>query len=129
MALILLGILVALPVLDIYATFRVAESLNVPGWALFVPGFVFGILLMKRETQTLKSRFVAALASVGVHGVVFDSGRRLLAAVLLLLPGLASDLFALLLLMVPNRTPQPAAATVTAAPGPKTMDGEFRRVE
>ena len=73
MPLILLGILVALPVLDIYATFRVAESLNVPGWALFVPGFVFGILLMKRETQTLKSRFVAALASVGVHGVVFDS--------------------------------------------------------
>ena len=73
--------------------------------------------------------FVAALASVGVRGVVFDSGRRLLAAVLLLLPGLASDLFALLLLMVPNRTPQTAAATVAPAPGPKTMDGEFRRVE
>ncbi|MBL8311946.1 MAG: FxsA family protein [Burkholderiales bacterium] len=129
MPLILLGILVALPVLDIYATFRVAESLNVPGWALFLPGVGFGILLMKRETQTLKSRFVAALASVGVHGVVFDSGRRLLAAVLLLLPGVVSDLFALFLLMVPNRTPQTATVAAAGNAGPKTVDGEFRRVE
>lgn len=128
MPLLLLGILVALPILDVYATFRFAEALNVPGWALFIPGFFLGIMLLKRETRTLKSRFVNAMQTMALNGMVFDSGRRMLAAVLLLTPGFVSDLFALFLLLVPNRAiPQTAAAT--PAPGPKTVDGEFRRVE
>ena len=47
MPLLWIGILVALPLLDIYATIRFAEALNVPGWALFVPGFVFGIGVLR----------------------------------------------------------------------------------
>ena len=49
-------------------------------------------------------------------------------AVLLLTPGFVSDLFALFLLLVPNRA-IPQTAVATPAPGPKTVDGEFRRVE
>ena len=128
MPLILLGILVALPVLDIYATLRLAEALNVPGLALFIPGVIFGVLVMKRETRTLRGQFVGAMQSMALQGMVFDSGRRMLAAVLLLLPGMVSDLFAVFLLLVPNRSmPLPAAAT--PSPMPKTVDGEFRRVE
>jgi len=128
MPLFLLGILVAMPVLDIYATVRLAEALNVPGLALFVPGLIFGVLLMKRESRTLRSQFVGAMQSMALQGLVFDSGRRMLAAVLLLLPGMVSDLFALFLLLVPNRSlPQAAAASVQA--GAKTVDGEFRRVD
>ncbi len=128
MPLLLLGILIALPVLDIYATIRFAEALNVPGWVLFVPGFFMGVMLLKRETRTLKSRFVGAMQTMALNGMVFDSGRRLLAAVLLLTPGFVSDIFALFLLLVPNRAmPQPAVATSTV--GPKTVDGEFRRVD
>ena len=130
MPLILLGILIALPVLDIYATFRLAEALNVPGLALFIPGVIFGVLVMKRETCTLRAQFVGAMQSIALQGMVFDSGRRMLAAVLLLLPGVASDLFAVFLLLVPNRA-MPLAAATAAAPSamPKTVDGEFRRVE
>ena len=129
MPLVLLGILLVLPMLDIYATIRFAESLNVPALALFVPGFVFGFLLMKRETSTLKARFVEALQSMSLPGVVFDSGRRMLAAVLFLFPGFMSDIFALCLLLIPSRaTPQVATAPSTPS-GPKVMDGEFRRVE
>jgi UPF0716 family protein affecting phage T7 exclusion len=84
---------------------------------------------MKRETRTLKSRFVGAMQSMALHGMVFDSGRRMLAAVLLLTPGFLSDVFAVFLLLIPNRaTPQPAAATAVPT-GPKTVEGEFRRVE
>ncbi len=129
MPLVLLGILLLLPVLDIYATIRFAESLNVPALALFVPGFVFGFLLMKRETSTLKVRFVNALQSMSLPGVVFDSGRRMLAAMLFLFPGFMSDIFALCLLLIPSRA-TPQAATASSSPsGPKVMDGEFRRVE
>ena len=128
MPLVLLGILIALPILDIYATLRVAEALNVPGILLFAPGAIFGIVVMKRETRTLRTQFVGALQTMAVQGMVFDSGRRMLAAVLLLSPGFVSDLFAVFLLLVPNRAmPQPAAAT--AQTGSKTVDGEFRRVE
>jgi UPF0716 protein FxsA len=128
MPLILLGILVALPVLDIYATIRLADALNVPAFALFVPGVIFGIVVMKRETRTLRAQFMGALQTMAVQGMVFDSGRRMVAAVLLLLPGMVSDLFAVFLLLVPNRAmPLPAAAAPSAMP--KTVDGEFRRVE
>lgn len=128
MPLVLLGILIALPILDIYATLRVAEALNVPGILLFAPGAIFGIVVMKRETRTLRTQFVGALQTMAVQGMVFDSGRRMLAAVLLLSPGFVSDLFAVFLLLVPNRAiPRPAAAT--AQTGSKTVDGEFRRVE
>jgi len=128
MPLLLLGILVALPILDVYATFRFAEALNVPGWALFIPGFFLGVMLLKRETRTLKSRFVGAMQTMALNGMVFDSGRRMLAALLLLTPGFVSDIFALFLLLVPNRV-VPQAAVATPTPGPKTVDGEFRRVE
>ena len=91
MPLVLLGILIALPVLDIYATLRLAEALNVPGLALFIPGVIFGVVVMKRETRTLRTQFVGALQTMAVQGMVFDSGRRMLAAVLLLLPGMVSE--------------------------------------
>lgn len=127
MPLVMLGILVALPMLDIYATLRLAEALNVPGWMLFVPGVIFGVTIFKRETRNLRSRFAAAMQSMTLRPIVFDSGRRLLAAVLLLTPGFLSDVFALFLLLIPSRAvTQPA--TVVAS-GPQTMDGEYRRVE
>ena len=129
MPLVLLGILLVLPILDIYATIRFAESLDVPALLLFVPGFVFGLLLMKRETSTLKVRFVNALQSMSLPGVVFDSGRRMLAAALFLFPGFMSDIFALCLLLIPSRTTPQVATAAAAQSGPKVMDGEFRRLD
>lgn len=126
MPLVMLAILVALPVLDIFATLRFAEALNVPGWLLFVPGVVVGITLFRRETSTLKHRFAAAMQSMALRPVIFDSGRRLLAAVLLLLPGFLSDVFALFLLLIPSRS---VAQPATVSSGPSTVEGEYRRVE
>jgi UPF0716 protein FxsA len=145
MPLIFLTLLIALPVLDVYATLRFAETLGVPAIALFIPGLVFGVMIMKRETSSFKARFLGAIQSMSVHTTVFDSGRRLLAALLLLTPGFISDVFALFLLMVPNRslasqaagggsTTAPPNATRRAEPSVRNqdatvVDGEFRRVD
>jgi UPF0716 protein FxsA len=103
MPLIFVALLVALPVLDIYATLRFAEVLGVPWIALFVPGLIAGVMIMKRETRSLRSRIAGAIQSMSLHATVFDSGRKMLAALLLLTPGFVSDVFALFLLLIPNR--------------------------
>ena len=141
MPLIFLLILIGLPILDVYATLRLAESLGVPGIAMFVPGLIFGVMIMKRETRQFRSRFVGAVQSMALHSMVFDSGRRMLAALLFLSPGFVSDVFALFLFLIPNRSlanetvgdsgfssnpdsRRPAAPRDTAV-----VDGEYRRVE
>jgi UPF0716 protein FxsA len=149
MPLVFLTLLIALPVLDVYATLRFAETLGVPAIAMFIPGLILGVMIMKRETSSFKARFLGAIQSMSVHTTVFDSGRRLLAALLLLAPGFISDVFALFLLMIPNRSllTQPAggASSSNAAASPTSrahrheasarakdgavVDGEFRRVE
>jgi UPF0716 family protein affecting phage T7 exclusion len=148
MPFIFLAILIGLPILDIYATLRLAETLGVPGILLFIPGLVGGVMIMKRETRALKSRWVGAIQSMSLHTMVFDSGRRLLAACLFLLPGFTSDVFGLFLLLIPNRTlathggfagaqRQPSHRRETRG-GPNTtsgansasvVDGEYRRLD
>ncbi len=138
MPLIFIALLFALPVLDIYATLRFAETLGVPAIALFIPGLLFGVMIMKRETRSLKSRFMGAIQSMSLNAMVFDSGRKMVAALLLLLPGFVSDVFALFLLLIPNRELLPqtanAGATSSASAPPRrtdtqVVDGEYRRVD
>ncbi len=127
MPLMFILILVALPLADIYASLRLAEWLNVPGWLVFIPGVLAGLSLMRRESRLLQSRFAAALADLSLPGLVFDSGRRMAAGLLLLLPGLISDVFGVFLLLMPNRTHAMAART---SPGTRTVvEGEYRRVD
>jgi UPF0716 protein FxsA len=143
MPLIFVGILLALPTLDIYATLRLAQALDVPGLLMFIPGIVAGILLMRRETSSLRSRFTGAVQTMGFQSFVFDSGRRMIAGALLLIPGVISDLVAIFLLSMPNRSLQPISAgsqgetrrPKTTSPAAEqtgagaTVDGEYRRVE
>ncbi len=148
MPFIFLAILVGLPVLDIYATLRFAETLGVPGIAMFLPGLVAGVMLMKRETRSLKSRFAGAIQSMSLNAVAFDSGRRLLAALLFVLPGFMSDVFGLFLLLIPDRSLAMPGASGSATTGgfsrsepPRTqtpgvgnrdasvVDAEYRRVD
>ena len=69
-----------------------------------------------------------------LRGIV-DSGRKVLAGFLLLMPGIASDLIALALLLLPinlgNRFgPQPAAAgRARAGTGTEAIEGTYRRVD
>jgi UPF0716 family protein affecting phage T7 exclusion len=91
-----------------------------------------GLLILSSERQAFRSRTVAAL-----HGEeplwrgLLDSGRKVLAAVFLILPGIVSDLLALVLLAFPiNTGPRFGAHAMATSPlGGDTITGEYRRIE
>ena len=123
-----LAILLAFPAADLYVTARIARWTGVPLWIWLAGSFLLGLLLLRNERMEFRARTVAAL-----HGEqsllrgLLDSGRKVLAAFLLILPGLASDLMALVLLALPlniGRTFEPQFAGRR-----ETIDGEYRRLD
>jgi UPF0716 protein FxsA len=135
MRFVVLVILLAFPIVDLFATLRFARWSGVPIWVWLALSTVSGLLLLRNERDSFRARMVAAL-----HGEqplmrgVLDSGRKVLAGFLLLLPGLVSDLIALALLMLPINTgrsyePQPVAAGRGGFRRSDALDGEYRRIE
>lgn len=138
MRFVVLAILLALPVADVYITARVARWAGVPLWIWLTGSFLAGLLLLRNERIAFRTRTVAAL-----HGEqsllrgLLDSGRKVLAAFLLIVPGVVTDVVALMLLALPLNVgqrmggPQP----VTAGRGPSrrgqfdSLDGDFRRLD
>lgn len=132
MRFVVLAILLAFPAADLYVTARVARATGVPLWIWLAGALLMGLLLLRNERIEFRARTVAAL-----HGEqsllrgVLDSGRKVLAAFLLILPGVVSDLMALVLLALPLNVgrgfePQPQVAGRYLH---DVVDGDFRRVE
>ena len=137
MRFVVLTILLALPVLDVYITARVARWAGVPLWMWLTGSCLAGLLLLRHERIAFRARTVATL-----HGEqsllrgLPDSGRKVLAAFLLIVPGIVTDVVALVLLALPLNVgngggPQPA----TTGRGPArrgnidALDGVYRRLE
>ena len=123
---LLVAILLGFPVVDLYATLRIAQWSGVPVWVWLALGIVTGIVLLRNERLAFRARTLAALRGDEplLRGVV-DSGRKVLAGFLLLLPGVVSDLAALALLMLPLNV----GPAFHAAGGARTIDGKFRRID
>ncbi len=128
MRFVVLAILLAFPVTDVWVTLRIADWSGIPAWLFLGGSFVVGLLLLRSERIAFRARTVAALR--GDHALtpgLLDSGRKVLAGFLLMLPGVVSDLVALLLLLLPlnvGRTfePQP----VLAGRSGRTYDADDR---
>jgi UPF0716 protein FxsA len=120
----------AFPLLDFYLTLRFAAWSGVPAWAWFGAGLLAGFALLSSELNAFRSRTLAALSGdQPLVRAMLDSGRRVLAGVLFLLPGLASDVIALLLLLLPiNLTPRLHPQAVTNH-RPGLYDGDYRRID
>jgi len=127
-----LFIVLAFPLLDLYTTVRLARWTGVPVWAYLGLAMIAGFLLLRNERIEFRSRTIAAM-----HGEqallrgLFDSGRKILAAFLLLLPGVMSDLLALVLLALPlniGREAYEPSAADTAHGRRHTFRGEYRRL-
>ena len=127
-----LFIVLAFPLLDLYTTVRLARWTGVPVWAWLGLAMIAGFLLLRNERIEFRSRTIAAM-----HGEqsllrgLFDSGRKILAAFLLLLPGVMSDLIALVLLALPlniGREAYEPSAAADAPHGRRTFRGEYRRL-
>jgi UPF0716 protein FxsA len=134
MRLIMLAIVLGFPLIDLYTTVRFARWTGIPVWAWLAVSAFVGISLLRSERTAFRANVVAAM-----HGGqpllrgLLDSGRKVLAGVLFVLPGVLSDLFALVLLALPlNVGREMGPRTVTAGnapPGPKSIEGEFRRID
>ena len=120
--------------IDLYATVRFARWTGVPVWAWLAVSGMAGLWLLRSERTAFRANTVAAMhgGQPLLRGLV-DSGRRVLAGVLFLVPGVLSDLIALVLLALPLNLGREFARR-TAAAGPfggtgTAIDGEFRRLD
>ncbi|MCC6867475.1 MAG: FxsA family protein [Burkholderiales bacterium] len=83
-------------------TAHLARVTGLPLWLWLAGSLLAGLLVLRSERVEFRTRTVAAL-----HGEqpllrdMLDSGRKVLAAFLLILPGVVSDLIAVLLLALP----------------------------
>ena len=103
MRIVLLLILLGFPALDIYLTVQFAAWTHVPVWFWLAAG----------EQSLLRG--------------LLDSGRKVLAGVLFILPGVVTDIAALALLALPlNLTSRLQTQTNS---GPKVFQGEYRRLD
>ena len=134
MRFVLLAIVLGFPAVDLYMTVRFARWTGVPVWAWLAMSVVAGLFLLRNERMAFRAKTAAAM-----HGEqpllrgLLDSGRKVLAGALFLLPGILSDLIALVLLALPlnlgrDFAPRTAAAGQFGSRG-KAIDGEFRRVD
>jgi UPF0716 protein FxsA len=133
MRIALLVIVMGFPLLDVYATVRFARWTGVPVAAGFAVATLAGFYLLRNERTAFRANTIAAM-----HGeqpllrVLLDSGRKVLAGILFLLPGVLSDLAALLLLALPLNVGREFESRALAAGyfghGRKAIDGEFRRI-
>lgn len=102
MRFVVLVIVLSLPALDLYVTAHLARLTGVPLWLWLSGSLAAGWVLLRSERLEFRTRTVA-----GLHGEqprlrgMLDSGRKVLAAFLLMLPGVVSDLIAVLLLALP----------------------------
>lgn len=132
MRFVLLAILLAFPLIDLYVTTRFARWTGVPVWAWLCVALAAGLYLLRAERMAFRANTVASM-----HGQqpllrgLLDSGRKVLAGFLFLVPGVVSDLLALALLALPINVgrefePRPAPA---GRAGARAIDGEYRRID
>ncbi|MET0205254.1 MAG: FxsA family protein, partial [Casimicrobiaceae bacterium] len=129
----MLVIVLGFPLIDLYATVRIARLTGVPVYAWLGLAALAGLYLLRNERTAFRANTVAAM-----HGEqpllrgLFDSGRKVLAGMLLLLPGILSDVMALALLALRfnlGREYAPRTAAAGDFHGGKALDGEFRRLD
>jgi UPF0716 protein FxsA len=132
MRFVLLAIVLGFPALDLYATVRFAAWTGVPVWVWLGLSLAAGLLLLRNERLAFHTRTVAAMhgRQAMLRGLL-DSGRKVAAGLLLVLPGIVSDLMALALLALPLNLgrgfePQTAGGGRVRT---RDIDGDFRRLD
>ncbi|MEP7154818.1 MAG: FxsA family protein [Betaproteobacteria bacterium] len=138
MRFLIIGILLGFPALEGTLLYVLASGpTGHAGWVLAWLAFsaIAGIVLIKEARFSLVNRLASAFSQGQFSlGAFIDSFRTVLAGLLLIFPGVISDVMALLLLLIPLREPSFEHAAVRAnrpAPGRfhpgGVIEGEFRR--
>ncbi len=128
-ALLIFAILLAFPFIELYVLIRLAAEY---GWwvALYLLATASaGWMLIQEEKLAVFGRLIQ-IVQTGQHPVValLSSARTLLAGVLLIFPGVISDIIAVLLLLIPTPSGKiPKNQPPRTAANDDVIDGEWRR--
>jgi UPF0716 protein FxsA len=125
-------ILLAFPVLEIWL---LVELGNRYGWWLIAYLALVALLgwrLLQDEKLLIHGRMAQILTQGGTPArVLFGSAKNMIAGVLLIIPGVMSDVLAVILLLMPSAKPvftdSQARAASTKAANDDIIEGEFRR--
>ncbi|MCL2309079.1 MAG: FxsA family protein [Proteobacteria bacterium] len=127
--------------LDLWLTVMVAQAVGVSVWLIFLVSAVLGFALLVWEWRRVQAYWKALRRLEGSPWQLLASARRGLAALLLILPGLGSDVLAVLLLFLgdwrgrgkserrsrSNNDGNGATAGAAYRTSPGIIEGEFRR--
>ncbi len=128
-------IAVAIPALEIVGIYQIASRIGL-GWMLLwlLAAIFIGAAVIRQERASFMPRLQQALAQgQAPFGLLWASGRRFLAGVLLIVPGPFSDFIALPLLLWPRpKLARGEPVGPVPGPGPKrnesdVIEGDFRR--
>ncbi len=127
MRLLLLVILLGFPLLEAVVLVRLSQTL---GWwvlAWVVLAACAGVALIKEARLAMVARLAAGLAQGHFSiNALTDSARTVIAGLLLIFPGVVSDLMALTLLLLPSRDAMQESVSRRGNRG-ALIEGEFRR--
>jgi UPF0716 protein FxsA len=119
-------IVLAFPVLEIWSLVILARF---AGWWLLLwiaISAVIGVVIILRERARIGPNMRAMLQG-GASSLpeLLYAFRRLVAGILLVIPGVVGDVIAVVLLLLPAPTPKPEPGQSAA----QIIDGKFRRVD
>jgi UPF0716 protein FxsA len=130
-------ILLAFPVAEIWLLIELADQY---GWLLLLYLVAIGWLglrLIREEKATFSVRMMQNIAAGGNPAkAVFGTARNIMAGVLLMLPGVITDIIAVTLLLIPIKNAQPSEESPSngssrtspyQAANDDVIEGEFRR--
>ncbi len=130
-------ILLAFPIAEIWLLIELAERY---GWLLLLylvgVGWL-GLRLIREEKAVFSIRMMQNMAAGGSPvKAIFGSLRNMIAGALLMLPGVITDIIAVVLLLIPVKSTQPFGAPPSSdrfksspyqAANDDVIEGEFRR--
>lgn len=131
MRFIIILCLLAFPIVEIALLIGLASEY---GWKVLLYIIVVAILglrLIRDEKQMLTGRVMQSLMG-GAHPIkaIFGSARNIIAGILLVIPGVITDVIAVILLLMPVKHIPPSASTGShskSAANDDVIEGEFRR--
>ena len=105
-------IAVAIPALEIVGIYQIGHHIGVLWTLIWLMSAMFiGGAVIRQEQAMFLPRLQQAMAQgQAPFGLIWASGRRFLAGLLLILPGAASDLIAILLLLWPSSRVSPGSS-------------------
>jgi len=127
-------ILLAFPFLEVYLLVELAHRY---GWWLLlylvVVGFL-GLQLIRGEKLLMSAKMMQSMSAGGNPiKTVLGSARNLIAGVLLIIPGVISDIIAVILLLIPISKPSLSTVTNTQhqkqAANDDVIEGEYTKIK